>query len=177
MMGEAELGKLAADTGIPPDKKEGTGRPLGASIGKPNLKTMGKKDLQAELGKARKKLKDLEDEAQGISKAGPGSGAELPRLPVEMWAVLPCVFHEYLAVRYGKHWILKEMEVTAYGQAVEKVVDRYLGAIAGDYPELFALGMVMAGTMVPRVIITMKAKAAPPPPPDEKKPKEEKKKK
>lgn len=157
-MGEQELKKMAEEKGLETEKPEysGRGRPPGAFGGLPNLKTMGKRELMTELGKSRKKLKELEESL--AARAGfPGAKTdELLAIPPELWAFLPTAIYDYMASRFGEHWKLKEPEARAFGQALEKVANRYLPALAGDMPELFGLFMVIAGTAIPRVVVTVK---------------------
>lgn len=161
-MGEQELKKIAQEKGIETDKPEysGKGRPPGAYGALPNIKTMGKKDLMTELGKSRKRIKELEEAGRAAGPGGAiaGKPGEDLAIPGELWAFIPTALYDYMASRFGSHWKLKEMEARAYGQAMEKVANRYLPAFAGDKPELFGLVMVMAGTSIPRIMVTIRLK-------------------
>jgi len=153
-MGTEKLEKVAKDADlITEHKKSDKGRPAGAKGALPVIKTMTKSDLMREVGSSRKKLKDLENKLIEFSKAG--APAE-DQIPPEMWAVFPCLIYDYMATRFGPHWKLNEEEMLLYGQNLQKVGDRYLGAVAGDNPELFSLALVAVSVTVPRVIVTFK---------------------
>lgn len=149
-----KLEKVAKDANlITEHKKSDKGRPAGAKGALPVIKTMTKSDLMREVGASRKKLKDLEKKLVEFSKAG---APVEDQIPPEMWAVFPCLIYDYMATRFGPHWKLNEEEMLLYGQNLQKVGDRYLGAVAGDNPELFSLALVAVSVTVPRVIVTFK---------------------
>lgn len=153
-MGTEKLEKVAKDANlITEHKKSDKGRPAGAKGALPVIKTMTKSDLMREVGAGRKKLRDLENKLVEFSKAG--TPAE-DQIPPEMWAVFPALVYDYMSGRFGPHWKLNEEELLLYGQNLQKVADRYLGAVAGDNPELFSLALVAVSVTVPRVIVTFK---------------------
>ena len=153
-MGTEKLEKVAKDADlITEHKKSDKGRPAGSKGALPVIKTMTKSDLMREVGANRKKLRDLEKKVVDFSKAG--SPAE-NQIPPEMWAVFPSLAYDYIATRFGPHWKLNEEEMLLYGQNIRKVADRYLGAVAGDNPELFSLALVAVSVTVPRVMVTVK---------------------
>lgn len=145
------LEDLGKQVGIDPEN-QGRGRPVGSYGVLPNLKTMTRKDLITELGQKRKKVKDYEEKIQGIKQEAPEASVEIPP---QFYGVIPALAYDYLAARYGDHWKLREQEVILYGQAIEKVVNRYLGSIAEQNQELFALAMVAVATTIPRVMKTV----------------------
>ena len=146
------LKEAAQDLKIPLDRGEpsGTGRPRGARGPLPAIKTMGKKDLQAELGRSRKKVKQLEDDLAKFQAQGPQDDGMA--IPPELWGVFPAMGHEYLAGRFGDHWNLREEEIKLYGIHIERVANRYLGALAGENPELVGLALVMSSVSLPRAL-------------------------
>ena len=154
MMGNEKLEKVAKDADlITEHKKSDKGRPSGSKGALPVIKTMTKSDLMREVGASRKKLRDLENKLVEFSKAG---APVEDQIPPEMWAVFPSLVYDYMATRFGPHWKLNEEELLLYGQNLQKVADRYLGAVAGDNPELFSLALVAVSVTVPRVIVTFK---------------------
>jgi len=155
-MGTEKLEKVAKEANlITEHKKSDKGRPAGVKGALPVIKTMTKSDLMREVGASRKKLRDLENKLVEFSKAG-APGRPEDQIPPEMWAVFPSLVYDYMATRFGPHWKLNEAEVLLYGQNLQKVADRYLGAVAGDNPELFSLALVAVSVTVPRVIVTFK---------------------
>ena len=153
-MGKEKLEKVAKEADLVTEhKKADKGRPLGSKGALPVIKTMVKSDLMREVGASRKKIKELEDNLVEISKAGE---PVKDQIPPEMWAVFPSLIYDYMATRFGPHWKLQEDEVLLYGQTLQKVADRYLGAVAGDNPELFSLALVAVSVTVPWVIVTFK---------------------
>lgn len=168
MMGEQDMQALGEKLGVSSKDKGGAGRPVGSTVGRPNLKTMGKKELMAELGKTRRKIRELEKcnlqdpQVTKLSGAGPGP-SELPSMPPEMWGVLPSMMFDYLAVRFkAEHWRLKLEEVKLWGKGLEQVANRYLPLISVNHPELFGLAMVAVGTVAPRVIVQVRLRGAVP---------------
>jgi hypothetical protein len=151
------LQEAAKDLKIPLDRGEpsGTGRPRGARGALPAIKTMGKKDLQTELGRSRKKIKQLEEDVAKIRAQAPQDEGTMA-IPPELWGVFPAMAHEYLAGRFGDHWNLREEEIKLYGIHIERVAGRYLGPLAGENPELVGLALVVSSVSLPRALKTIK---------------------
>jgi len=162
-MTEEALKAAGESIGIKPEANQepGTGRRLRSRGPLPNLKHMSKKDLIAEAGKSRKRVKELEAQTQAQTQGGQGV-EELAVMPPEMWGVFPAMLYEYMASRYGEHWRLNETEVKLYGENLERVANRYLGEVAGDNPEVFGLVLVVLSTTVPRVLQTVALRRATP---------------
>ena len=153
MKNTEKLEKVAKDADlITEHKKESKGRGVAVS-GLTPIKKMTKAALMLEVGASRKKIPDLEKKLVDFSKSG--SPPE-DQIPPEMWAVFPSLAYDYMATRFGPHWKLNEEEMLLYGQNIQKVADRYLGAVAGDNPELFSLALVAVSVTVPRVMVTVK---------------------
>ena len=159
-MGEKELREAGETIGAQPEGEETRqGRPTGSRGSLPSLKTMIKRDLEREAGKSRKRIRELEQSLTDLQGAKAEREQVEAVMPPEMWAVFPVLTYDYLASRYGPHWRLKETEVKMYGEALEKVANRYLPDFAGNNPELTALALVAASTSMPRVLQTMTLRA------------------
>lgn len=137
----------------PDDDSHGPGRKPGSLGSLPNLKTMSKKDLISELGRRRKENKDLLEINQKLSVSAPSAAIKVPG---EMLAAVPVLIFEFMASRFGDHWQLSEPEALAYGESLSDVIDRYLPEIAGNRPELTALGLLVVVTALPRGIKSFK---------------------
>lgn len=153
MTDKAKLEKVAKEADLVTEhKKLDTGRPAGSKGALPAIKTMVKADLMREVGTSRKKLKELENKLIEFTKAGEPAKDQIPP---EMWGVFPSLVYGYMATHFGPQWKLKEDEVLLYGQNLQKVADRYLGAVAGDNPELISLAIVAVSVTVPRIMLTI----------------------
>ncbi|MBA7603119.1 hypothetical protein ES703_10223 [subsurface metagenome] len=154
-MAEETLQTVGEGLGIKPEARPGEkGRPIGAKGLMPNLKTMAKKDLMAEAGKSRKKIKELEARFEEIGKAE-AEAKDAAIMPPEMWGVFPAMIYDYLSGKYGEHWKLNETEVKLYGENLERVANRYLPDFAGNHPELTGLALVAVSTTLPRALETL----------------------
>lgn len=154
-MAEEALKTVGEDLGVKPEARPGEkGRPVGAKGLMPNLKTMSKKDLAAEAGKSRKKIRELEARFEEIGKVEQ-EAKEAAIMPPEMWGVFPAMIYDYLAGKYGDHWKLNETEVKLYGENLERVANRYLPDFAGNHPELTGLILVAVSTTLPRALETL----------------------
>lgn len=153
-MKKPDLKEVAENAGVVEPESKGVGRPVGAVGNLPALKSMTKKALESELGKARKQMKVFESDLAAVKQGAPGTV-----LTPEMLGVVPLMAYDVLALRFGEHWRLKEPEAVAYGTALSGVLDRYLSVLSGDYPEIFGLVLVAASVTTPRIIETFKVKA------------------
>lgn len=114
-----------------------------------NMKT---RELQQEVGRHRKEIGELEQKLEAYQS---GESPEGPwEIPAEMYAVIPVFVYDFLANRFGGHWKLNEDETIIYGQAIKRVIDRHMGEIAGDNPELFGLAVVIGSTAAPRIALS-----------------------
>jgi len=159
-MAEEKLQSIGEDLGIRPEARAGErGRPVGAKGLMPNLKTMSVKDLRAEAGRSRKKIRELEARFEEIGKVEQ-EAKDTAMLPPEMWGVFPAMIYDYLAGKYGDHWKLNETEVKLYGENLERVANRYLPDFAGNHPELTGLALVAVSTTLPRALQTLSIRKA-----------------
>jgi len=153
------LGKqVGAD--LTPNGEKRAGRPLGAHGEFESPKTWNKKKCETEIYKHRRELRELREfKAKAMEPAGPGAvplaAGEVTVTP-EMWGMLPAMVYDYMAERFGEYWKLQPSEIRAYGTAVEKVADKYMGSYVKENPELAALILVVTITTVPRSMKLLK---------------------
>uniref|UniRef100_A0A6H1Z5V4 Uncharacterized protein n=1 Tax=viral metagenome TaxID=1070528 RepID=A0A6H1Z5V4_9ZZZZ len=137
-----------------------------------NVKTMGVTDARKEVLKLRKEKKSLSDELEKTKKAVKPSDAKL----VAMLGQVPGTVFDLASIKFGAHWRLMEQEKILWGEALDKILQRYMPDFEKDNPELTALILVSIITVVPRASINIQMRffAKKEVPSEEKKPEEKK---
>lgn len=98
--------------------------------------------------------------AEGVGAGISGIESPIPPLPKERIDLLTpevcgevyVMVFDRIAKNSGEHWKLSESEKATLGKTTSNAVNRYLGEMFGEYPEIAALAISAVVVLAPRLI-------------------------